>query len=234
MLLISLAISKTSDGDRGLVVVAQRAVVVLDLEVTDALQHRVHLVEGTFRGLDERDAVLRVALRLGEAADLAAHLLRDGEAGSVVGGAVDAVAAGELLHRLRGLRAGRRELTVRVERLDVVLDTKAHDSTLLVDRGMGEAEATPCRLRPSDRPRAAELEDAKGPGPRSGRPGLVEACGCALLSAAARGRSAGAWLACASMLVPACCRMLSFVNFVISAAMSTSRIRDSDAVRFSW
>src|SRR4051795_1230363 len=44
----------------------------------------------------------------------------------------------------------------------------------------------------------------------------------------------GAWLACASMLVPACCRMLSFVNFVISDAISTSRIRDSDAVRFSW
>ena len=27
---------------------------------------------------------------------------------------------------------------------------------------------------------------------------------------------------------------LSFVNLVISAAMSTSRMRDSDAVRFSW
>ena len=71
-------------GDGRLVVVAEGAVVVLDLEVTDALQHRVHLVEGTFSGLDERDAVLRVALRLSQAADLAAHLLRDGEAGSVV------------------------------------------------------------------------------------------------------------------------------------------------------
>ena len=30
------------------------------------------------------------------------------------------------------------------------------------------------------------------------------------------------------MLVPACCRMFSFVNFVISDAMSTSRIRDVD------
>jgi hypothetical protein len=35
----------------------------------------VNLVEGTFRGLDERDAVLRVALRLGDATDLPAHLL---------------------------------------------------------------------------------------------------------------------------------------------------------------
>ena len=41
-------------------------------------------------------------------------------------------------------------------------------------------------------------------------------------------------MACESMLVPACCRMFSFVNLVISDAMSTSRIRDSDAVRFSW
>ena len=64
-------------GDRVLVVVVEGAVVELHLQVTDALQHRVHLGEGTFRGLDQRDAVLRVALRLGEAADLAAHLLRD-------------------------------------------------------------------------------------------------------------------------------------------------------------
>ena len=104
MLLISLAICVDLGRDRVLVVGAERAVVVLHLQVTDALQHRVHLGEGAFRRLDERDAVLRVALRLSEAADLAAHLLRDGEAGSVVRGAVDAVAAGELLHRLRSLR----------------------------------------------------------------------------------------------------------------------------------
>ena len=76
----------------------QGAVLVLDRQVTDALQHRVDLAEGAFRGLDERDAVLRVALRLSETADLAAHLLRDGEAGGVVRGTVDAIAAGELLH----------------------------------------------------------------------------------------------------------------------------------------
>ena len=58
---------------------------LLDLQVADALQHRVHLGEGTLSGLDQRDAVLRVALSLGHAADLAAHLLRDGKAGSVVG-----------------------------------------------------------------------------------------------------------------------------------------------------
>src|SRR5215204_5580506 len=93
------------------------------------------LGQGAFRGLDQRDAVLRVALRLGESTDLTAHLLRDGETGRIISGTVDAIAAGELLHRLRGGDAGRRQLPVRVERLDVVLNTKAHDSTLLVDRG---------------------------------------------------------------------------------------------------
>ena len=70
------------------------------LQLADAVQHRVHLGEGTLSRLDERDAVLRVALSLRQAGDLSAHLLRDGEAGSVVGGAVDAVAGRQLLHRL--------------------------------------------------------------------------------------------------------------------------------------
>ena len=104
MSLISLAICATSAAIASWSSVVERAVVELDLQVTDALQHRVHLGQRAFRRLDQRDAVLRVALRLGEAADLAAHLLGDREAGGVVGGTVDAVAAGELLHRLRRLR----------------------------------------------------------------------------------------------------------------------------------
>ncbi len=44
----------------------------------------------------------------------------------------------------------------------------------------------------------------------------------------------GAWLACASMLVPACCRIWDFVNSTISLAMSTSRMRLSALIRFSW
>ena len=54
---------------------SQRAVVVLDGQLADALEHRVDLVQRTFSGLHERDAVLRVALRLVEAVDLAAQLL---------------------------------------------------------------------------------------------------------------------------------------------------------------
>ena len=98
---ISLAIWKTSAAIASWSSELQRAVVELDLQVTHALQHRVHLGQRTFRGLDERDAVLRVALRLSQATDLTAHLLADREAGGVVGRTVDAVAAGELLHRLR-------------------------------------------------------------------------------------------------------------------------------------
>ena len=73
--------------------VRQRAVGVLDGELADALQDRVHLVQRAFRRLHERDAVLGVAAGLGGAADLGAHALRDGQAGGVVGGAVDAQAA---------------------------------------------------------------------------------------------------------------------------------------------
>ena len=43
----------------------------------------------------------------------------------------------------------------------------------------------------------------------------------------------GAWLACASIAVPACDRICERVKFIISLAMSVSRIRLSDADRFS-
>src|SRR3954452_3244339 len=43
----------------------------------------------------------------------------------------------------------------------------------------------------------------------------------------------GSWLAWARIEVPACCRMLLRVNPTISSAMSASRIRLSEAVRFS-
>jgi hypothetical protein len=92
----------------------------------------VNLVEAAFRGLHQRDAVLRVALSLGEATDLGAHLLGDGEAGRVIGGTVDAVAARQLLHGLGSRVGGEAELTVSVESLNVVLDTKAHDHLSLM------------------------------------------------------------------------------------------------------
>src|SRR6185312_15599856 len=96
-------------------------------QLANALEHGMNLAHGTLSGLHERDGVRSVALGLIEAADLGAQLLADRQAGRVVSRAVDAVAAGELLHRLRERRAGLNELPVRVERLDVALNAKGHD-----------------------------------------------------------------------------------------------------------
>ena len=56
---------------------AERAVLVLHGQLADALEHRVDLVEGALSRLHHRDAVLDVALGLGETADLATHASRE-------------------------------------------------------------------------------------------------------------------------------------------------------------
>src|SRR3954471_11310143 len=114
--------------DRRAAGVAQRAVLVLDGQLADALEHRVNGVEIALSGLDERDAVLDVALRLGEATDLRTHGLGDPEAGGVVSTTVDAVAGREALHGLGDLRRRLVEVAVGVERLHVVGDAKGHAS----------------------------------------------------------------------------------------------------------
>src|SRR5581483_4855347 len=119
--------------NRRAVVGRERAVLVLHGQVTDALEHRVHLVQGTLSGLDERDAVLSVAVGLVEAADLGAKALADGEASGVVRRRVDAVARRKASHRLLEPVARLRQVTLGVERSDVVLDTKGHRSSLLDD-----------------------------------------------------------------------------------------------------
>ena len=80
----------------------------LDRQVTHAVEHGVHLVQRTFSGLHDRDAVLGVAGGLLQAADLGTQALADDEAGGVVGRPVDAEARGELLEVLAQLdvRAG--------------------------------------------------------------------------------------------------------------------------------
>jgi len=113
-------------GDRGLVRRRQRPVVVLDGQVANALQHRLHLVHRAFRRLHQRDRVLRVPLSLGETADLGLQLLADREAGGVVGRAVDAIAGAEALHRLRQLVRRADEVAVRTHRSDVRLNAQGH------------------------------------------------------------------------------------------------------------
>jgi hypothetical protein len=123
--------------DRVAIRLAHRAVLVLHGELADALQHRVDLGQSALGGLDHAHAVLGVALRLGEAADLPAHALGDAEAGRVVATAVDAVAGRQPLHRLLDALAGVDELAVRVERLDVVVDAKRHPVQILPSELLG-------------------------------------------------------------------------------------------------
>ncbi len=67
---------------------------------------RVDLGQRALSGLHERDAVLDVAARLVEAADLTTQLLRDRQASGIVGSAVDAEARRQTLHALGQLVAG--------------------------------------------------------------------------------------------------------------------------------
>src|SRR6266849_1099634 len=108
--------------DGGLIRRRQGAVVELHREVTHALEHRLYLGERAFTGLNERDRVLRVARSLVESTDLRMQLLADREAGGVVGGAVDAEARGQALHRGRQHLLRADEVAVGVVRLDVGLN----------------------------------------------------------------------------------------------------------------
>src|SRR5690606_24767568 len=101
----------------------------LDREVTDTTQEVLDLGERAFRGLDDRDAVLGVARGDAETGGLSLETLRDGEAGRVIRGAVDAETARELLEALRDvvLRVG--QVAVRVERRDVGCDLHSHSGS---------------------------------------------------------------------------------------------------------
>src|SRR5262249_11641653 len=126
-------------GDSRLVGRRQRAVVVLNREIADALEHRVDLGHRAFRRLHERDSVLSVALGLVETTDLRGQLLADRQAGRVIGGTVDPVARAELLHCLRELVARGNELPVSVESLDVGLNAKGQSSSSLKNDGYPSA-----------------------------------------------------------------------------------------------
>src|SRR6185437_8757336 len=73
------------------VIRAERAVLVLNGQVSNTLKHRVNLVHLALGRLDERNAVLGVAVGLSKTTDLSTQLLANGEASSVVSGGVDPV-----------------------------------------------------------------------------------------------------------------------------------------------
>ena len=116
------------------------------------------LVERTLSGLDERNAVLRVRLRLVEAVDLRAQLLADGETGSVVSRAVDPQTRGQTLKARRHAALRAREVAVRVESVDVGVDLKTHGDSPSWNGGpvspsvasprVASCDGTPSRLVP--------------------------------------------------------------------------------------
>jgi len=99
----------------------------LNGQVTHTLQDRRGLVERTFSGLHNRDAVLRVTHRDLQAADLGPETLADREACGVVGRPVDPVARRQLLQRLAHLAVRHRQVPVGVLSSDVVVNAKTHD-----------------------------------------------------------------------------------------------------------
>src|SRR4029453_7760949 len=114
-----------------------RAVRVLDGQLANALKHAVDFVQGTFRGLHHGDGVLSVPAGLVEAADPRPKLLAEGETGRVVGSAVDAQAARQLLDGLAELQPRHVEVALSVQRLDVGVDPNTHlrSGLLALDTG---------------------------------------------------------------------------------------------------
>jgi hypothetical protein len=89
--------SFTSAFSASAVVGALRAVGRLHRQLADALQDVCRLAQRAFRRLHEADAVLRVALGDACAAYLRTEILGNRQAGGVIGGPVDAKAAGKAL-----------------------------------------------------------------------------------------------------------------------------------------
>ena len=112
---------------RGAVAVAVGRVGRLHGQFADALQVVSHFLQGAFRGLGQRDAVVGIAHGLGQTVDLGGHAARDGEAGGVVLRAVDAQARGQALQRGGQLTTGCRQIALGIQRHHVGVDDKCHE-----------------------------------------------------------------------------------------------------------
>ena len=93
-------------------------------------------------------------------------------------------------------------------------------------------------LKASGRPPRTARSCVGGRPPRTARPLIrpprdIPSGACSSYRRSCR-TACGAWLAWASIAVPACCRIWFLVRETISSAMSTSRMRLSAEVRFSW
>ncbi|MNZ62123.1 hypothetical protein D3C78_802370 [compost metagenome] len=102
----------------------------LQRQVAHALKDVGGLLQSAFSGLRQGDTVVGVAYRHVQAADLAGHTVGDLQAGSIVLGAVDAVAGGQTLQR-SAQRVGRAvQVALSVQGSNVRVDGKGHGGLL--------------------------------------------------------------------------------------------------------
>src|SRR5262249_48188346 len=99
--------------------------------LTNTLQVVRELAECAFRGLRQRNAVVRVAHGLVQATNLRGEPVADREASRVVLRAVDAKAGRQALQRSREGRLRGRQVALRVERQHVRVDYLTHGRGLL-------------------------------------------------------------------------------------------------------
>jgi hypothetical protein len=85
----------------------------------------------------DRNAVVRVAARLLEAANLRREAGRDREAGGVVGRTRDALAGRQMLEVAAERDGGFGQIALRGKRRDVGVDAKTHDETHPFGQGVG-------------------------------------------------------------------------------------------------
>src|SRR5690606_20735627 len=97
---------------------------------TDAVEHRVHFLQGTFCDLHDTHTVLGVAGRLAQTGHLSTEALADDETGRVVGSTVDPETRRQLLEALAEGVARLVDVPVGVERHDVLVDTHCESSMI--------------------------------------------------------------------------------------------------------
>ena len=108
------------------VLARNRTIAGLHGEFAQADQNVADFIEGTFAGLHERDAVLGIALRLIERTNLRAQPFGDRQSRRIVGGRRDAQPRRQSLVMHRKPVGDRGEVSLRIERRDIGVDSESH------------------------------------------------------------------------------------------------------------
>jgi hypothetical protein len=105
---------------------AQGAVGGLDSQLAHTADDALHLVHRALGDLRHADAVVRVALRLRDAADVRLEVLADAKSRRIIGGAVDALSRGQPLNALIELSLADPELPLGAQGGDVCEKCDCH------------------------------------------------------------------------------------------------------------